>query len=98
MYQIMAASRSRTAPPVSACLVRQGDRASRIPFFDFQQRDGISGHQQRFCSLRGMFLDVDGAIQPNGSLLATRIHVADPSAINGCSGPLMFVDKVVPTL
>jgi hypothetical protein len=46
----------------------------------------------------GMFLNVDGAIQSDGSLLATRIAVEDPSAINAFSGPVMFVDNVVPVL
>ncbi|MFZ0759571.1 MAG: DUF5666 domain-containing protein [Candidatus Sulfotelmatobacter sp.] len=46
----------------------------------------------------GMFLNVDGAIQSDGSLLATRIAVEDSSAINDSSGPVMFVDNVVPAL
>jgi hypothetical protein len=46
----------------------------------------------------GMFLDLDGAIQSDGSLLATRIAVEDASAINESSGPVMFIDNVVPVL
>jgi len=46
----------------------------------------------------GMFLNVDGALLSDGSLLATRIAVADASAINEFSGPLMSVDSVVPVL
>ncbi len=46
----------------------------------------------------GMFLDVDGAIQSDGSLLATRIALEDSSAINDTRGPLMFVDNIVPVL
>jgi len=46
----------------------------------------------------GMFLNVDGAIQSDGSLLATRIAVEDPSALNEFSGPLVFVDSAVPVL
>lgn len=46
----------------------------------------------------GMFLNVDGAIQSDGSLLATRIEVEDSSAINDSSGPVMFVDNVVPSI
>jgi hypothetical protein len=56
---------------------------------------GISGAS---ALSSGMFLNVDGAIQPDGSLLATRIAVEDPSAINEFSGPLMFVDSVDPVL
>lgn len=44
----------------------------------------------------GMFVNLDGAIQPDGSLLATRIEVEDSSAANDSSGPVMFVDNVVP--
>jgi hypothetical protein len=43
----------------------------------------------------GMFLNVDGAIQPDGSLLVTRIEVEDSSAPNDSSGPVIFVDDVV---
>jgi len=46
----------------------------------------------------GMFLNVDGAIQSDGSLLATRIALEDSSAVNDSSGPLMFVDSVVSVL
>ncbi len=46
----------------------------------------------------GMFLDVDGAIQSDGSLLATRIALEDSSAINESSGPLTFVDNIVPLI
>ncbi len=56
---------------------------------------GVSG----FSALSpGMFLDVDGAIQSDGSLLATRIEVEDPSAINESSGPLLWVGNQVPVL
>ncbi|HUO18000.1 MAG TPA: DUF5666 domain-containing protein [Verrucomicrobiae bacterium] len=44
----------------------------------------------------GMFLNLDGAIQPDGSLLATRIEVEDSSSPNDTSGPMMWVDNVVP--
>jgi hypothetical protein len=46
----------------------------------------------------GMFLNVDGAIQSDGSLLASRIEVEGSSAINESRGPVMFVDSVVPAL
>jgi hypothetical protein len=46
----------------------------------------------------GMFLNLDGAIQSDGSVLATRIAVEDSSAINDSSGPLMVVDNEVPLL
>ena len=56
---------------------------------------GISGASALSA---GMFLNVDGAIQSDGSLLATRIAVEDPSAINEFSGPLMFIANEVPVL
>jgi hypothetical protein len=46
----------------------------------------------------GMFLNLDGAIQSDGSLLATRIEVEDSSATNESSGPVIFVDNLVPVL
>ncbi len=46
----------------------------------------------------GMFLNVDGAIQSDGSLLATRIALEDSSVINDSSGPVLFVDNVVPVV
>ena len=44
----------------------------------------------------GMFVDLDGALQPDGSLLATRIEVLDPSAVNAQTGPLLQVASEVP--
>lgn len=49
---------------------------------------GISGASALSA---GMFLNLDGAIQSDGSLLATRIAVEDPAAIDEFSGPLMSV-------
>jgi hypothetical protein len=46
----------------------------------------------------GMFLNVDGAIQSDGSLLATRIALEDSSAVNDSSGPVITVDNEVPLL
>jgi hypothetical protein len=46
----------------------------------------------------GMFLNVDGAIQSDGSLLATRIALEDPSAINDSSGPVVIVSSGAPIL
>lgn len=56
--------------------------------------EGVSG----FSGLAvGTFVDVDAAIQPNG-LMATRVAVEDPSAVDVLSGPLMFVDAAEPAL
>ena len=46
----------------------------------------------------GTFVNLDGAIQPDGSLAATRIAVEDTSATTVVTGPLLFVSNVVPAL
>jgi Domain of unknown function (DUF5666) len=43
----------------------------------------------------GMLIDLDGAIQSDGSLLATRIAAYDPAAVNVMTGPLLFLDSSV---
>jgi len=39
----------------------------------------------------GMFVDLDGAIQADGSVLATRVSVADPAAVDVRRGPVLSV-------
>jgi len=39
----------------------------------------------------GMFVNVDGAIQVDGSVHATRVAVADPTAVDVRSGPILSV-------
>jgi hypothetical protein len=46
----------------------------------------------------GMFVNMDGGLQSDGSLLATRIAVEDPSAINVLTGQLVQVAAEVPVL
>jgi hypothetical protein len=49
-----------------------------------------------FSALRaGMFVDMDGDIEPNGSVLATRVAVEDPSAGDVLRGPLIEVASSV---
>lgn len=56
---------------------------------------GVSG----FSDLTsGMFVNLDGALQSDGSLLATRIEVENPSALNVSTGPILMVDNLVPVL
>jgi len=50
----------------------------------FQGASGLSG--------------LDGALQIDGSLLATRMEVENPSALNISTGPLTSVDTLVPVL
>jgi len=58
----------------------------------FQGVRGLSGLAP------GMFVNMDGALQSDGSLLATRIEVENPSALNVSTGPLISVDTLVPVL
>jgi Domain of unknown function (DUF5666) len=46
----------------------------------------------------GTFMVMDGDIQSDGSLLATRIAVEDPSAVDVILGPVMFVSAAEPAL
>jgi hypothetical protein len=46
----------------------------------------------------GMFVNTDAALQPDGSLLATRIEVADPSTVNVSRGPILLVANLIPVL
>ncbi|HVR27627.1 MAG TPA: DUF5666 domain-containing protein [Candidatus Polarisedimenticolia bacterium] len=46
----------------------------------------------------GTFVTVDGAIQPNGSLVAMRIAVEDTTALQMMTGPLMQVSAGEPAL
>jgi hypothetical protein len=46
----------------------------------------------------GTFVTVDGAIQPNGSLVAKRIAVEDTTALQMMAGPLMQVSAGEPAL
>ena len=68
-----------------------------IPAFSFGTRtvlasansatvfQGVSGLS---ALASGMFVNVDGALQSDGSLMATRIEVENPSALNVSTGPL----------
>jgi hypothetical protein len=46
----------------------------------------------------GTFVDLDGAVQPDGSLAATRIEAEDVGATSDMTGPLLFVDTAEPVL
>jgi len=45
----------------------------------------------------GTFVNLDGAIQPDGSLLATRIAVEDATATSVVTGPLLVVSSLEPS-
>ena len=46
----------------------------------------------------GTFVNLDGTVQSDGSLLATRIAVQDTTATSVVTGPLLFVSNVEPIL
>lgn len=46
----------------------------------------------------GTFVDLDGAIRGDGSVVATRVAVADLAAVDVQRGPLLFVSNAVPIL
>ena len=46
----------------------------------------------------GQFLQIDGSLQADGSVLATRVALADPAAQNALEGPILTVDSAVPYL
>jgi hypothetical protein len=46
----------------------------------------------------GMFVNMDGALQPDGSIAATRIAVENQTAVNMFTGPLLNVDAETPVL
>lgn len=74
---------------------QEGSRTFTVAASSSTVYEGIGG----FASLSvGTFIDIDAAIQPDGSLLASRIAVQDPSAINVMSGPLLNVTSSVATL
>jgi hypothetical protein len=58
----------------------------------FQGINGIS------ALAPGMFVNADAALQPDGSLLATRIEVENPSTLNLSRGPILLVANLVPDL
>jgi uncharacterized protein DUF5666 len=45
-----------------------------------------------------MFADVDAALQSDGSLLATRVEVRDPAALNTMAGPVIAMSPLIPEL
>lgn len=46
----------------------------------------------------GMFLDMDAAMQPDGSLIASRIAVEDPSAVDMLKGSVLVVSPFEPAI
>jgi len=46
----------------------------------------------------GLFVNMDGALQSDGTVAATRIAVEDTSALNMFTGPLLQVNSEVPVL
>lgn len=78
--------------------VAGGPSGTRTLSASFNSATVFQGSSDASALSPGMFLDLDGAIQSDGSLLATRIEVEDSTAINGSTGPVMLVANVVPVL
>ncbi len=73
----------------------EGPRTQSINADASTAYQGISG----FSGLTvGTFVNMDGAIQPDGSLLATRIAVEDPSALDVLVGPVLQVTPTQPVV
>ncbi|MGD0271053.1 MAG: DUF5666 domain-containing protein [Candidatus Sulfotelmatobacter sp.] len=71
----------------------EGPRTLSISADSSTVYQGVSG----FSALTvGTFVNMDGAIQPDGSLLATRVAVEDPSAADVLIGPVMQVTPSQP--
>ena len=45
----------------------------------------------------GTFVDLDGTVQQDGSVAATRVAVADPAAVDVLRGTLFYVSNAAPT-
>jgi len=73
----------------------QGTRSISVGSNASTAYQGISG----FSALGvGTFVDMDGAIQPDGTVLATRIAVEDPAAADMVGGPIIEVANSVSIL
>jgi Domain of unknown function (DUF5666) len=73
----------------------EGTRDLSISTNSSTNYEGISS----FSSIAvGAFVDMDGSILPNGSLMGTRIAVQDPSAVQVQVGQLLQVSEYAPIL
>lgn len=73
----------------------EGSRPLSVTSTSNTMYQGISGNSALTV---GTFVDMDGAVQPDGSVLATRLAVEDPSAADVFRGPLMEVANSVSVL
>ncbi len=81
-----------------ALTIAGGPFGTRTVSVSFNSQTVLQGIGGTSALSAGMFLNLDGAIQSDGSLLASRIAVEDPTAVNEFSGPVMTVDNEVPLL
>jgi hypothetical protein len=88
-----------TANNLTLSLSLPFQEGSRAVSASVNSKTVYQGSISDFSSLAaGTFVDLDGAIQPDGSLLATRIEVLDPAAVNVQTGPLLQVAAEVPDI
>jgi hypothetical protein len=78
--------------------VPQGDALPRSMGITTDTRTSYQGIGGFSALAVGTFVDMDGALQPNGSILATRIAVESQSAVNTLIGPLLYVSGAEPAL
>jgi hypothetical protein len=75
------------------------ESASAVPIV---VRVGSGAVNQGFAGLaalaNGQFVQVDGSMQSDGSVLASRIALADPVAVDVQEGPILLVHSASPTL
>jgi hypothetical protein len=88
----------RSAASNVTLTIAGGSFGTRTLSASFNNATVLQGVSSASALSPGMFLDVDGAIQSDGTLLANRIAVEDSSAINESSGPVMFVANLVPAV
>jgi hypothetical protein len=71
------------------------DEGARPIIINFDSNTAYQGISNFSALTVGTFVDMDGAIQSDGSVLATRISVEDTSAVDVFRGPLMEVTPSV---
>ncbi len=81
-----------SAPSTFTLTVAGGQMGSRTLSASSNNATVFQGVSGASALSPGMFLNVDGATQPDGSLLATRIEVENSSALNDSSGPVVSVN------
>lgn len=78
--------------------IAEGPYGARTVFVSTAGTTAFQGIKNFTSLATGMFVNMDGALQADGSIAATRIAIEDTTAINMFTGPLLNVDAEVPVL